>query len=131
MPSNYPRLSIRVSHELKEACDKAGPDKVRAALSVLLSDNCQTIPSEVVRQTRQTPPVSPTLSDKTGDNGLSDKETGLHTVDKGHFVGQLSDKLGEREGAVDSPTIGQPLPAWKAKLAEQIDKAKALKAARE
>ena len=67
----YPRLSIRVSQELKDACDNAGPEAIRSALSVLLSDK-----TNVVRQD------APKVSDKEraavvgqlSDNGkLSDK----------------------------------------------------------
>ena len=68
----YPRLSIRVSQELKDACDKAGPEAIRSALSVLLSDN-----TNVVRQ--DTPKVSDKLP-------LSDKEPAK-------VVGQLSDNV--------------------------------------
>lgn len=55
----------------------------------------------------------------------------VHTVEQPHFVLQNDGLSGSTEPGSDSPTTGQPLPAWKAKLNEQIDKAKALKAARE
>ena len=91
----YPRLSIRVSAELAQACKEAGAERVREALAILLSDKAPaTVPivrqtgGDVVRQTTADPPV----------------------------VGQLSDK----------PTD----PPWKAKLAEQIRKAEAMKAAK-
>lgn len=103
--SKYPRLSIRLSPELAAACKAAGPDRVREALAVLLSDK----------------PLSdkPTLSDKPKERELIVRQDPPEIVRQSpeapQIVGQLSDKPGE--------VVGQkPVPPWRAKLDEQRDK---------
>lgn len=69
--TKYPRISLRVSPELKAACEQAGPDAIRAALAVLLSDKAPAIvgqdalsdnePAEVVRQAKKLSDKGPTV----------------------------------------------------------------------
>lgn len=99
----YPKYQLRCSTNLLIVLQKAGPEAVRQALERAF---CST-------------------------NDLCTTKESVHTVEQTHFVLQKEGLSGSPEPLVDSPTTGQPLPAWRAKLNEQIDKAKALKAARD
>ena len=98
----YPRISLRVSDELKAACEQAGPDAVRAALSVLLSDK----PTDQPLSDKLLSDNDPKLSDKPKVKRVSDKV-------KARVVRQLSDKPTEDPGGV---------PAWLAKLNADRDR---------
>ena len=95
MADKYPRITIRVTDELRTACLAAGPERVRQALSILLSDKGQ----EVVRQPEQI----------VGQ--LSDKEP-VSVPIVGQNAGELSDKTSGEQGVVRQKSE----PAWKAKL---------------
>ena len=99
----YPKYQLRCSTNLFLVLQKAGPEAVRQALERAF---CTT-------------------------NDLCTTKESVHTVEQTHFVLQNDPDPVLPEPVENSPTNGQPLPAWKAKLAEQIDKAKALKAAQE
>ena len=109
--SKYPRLSLRLSPELAAACKAAGPDRIREALAVLLSDK--------------------PLSDKPA---LSDKPKAAQPIvrqTEPDLVGQLSDKapLSDKEApaVVGQSTGAKPVPKW----AAQVDKLAEAKRARD
>lgn len=110
-----PKYQLRMDADLLRRLAEAGTTRVREALEQAFpvvpgttQDAPAVLPDPVTGTTRKATPVLPGTTRAGGPR---------YAV--------------LPEPVENSPTNGQPLPAWKAKLNEQIDKAKALKAARE
>lgn len=134
----FPRISLRVSHELKAACDKAGPERMRQALSVLLSDNAMSDKpvSDTPARVRQ-PKVKPLSDNSVSDNGMSDKGHG-NVSDNTMSDNVVSDtKVSDKPGEVsdnlqplsdkpkEAPTLAERIAAGRA----EVERKKAAKAA--